>query len=103
MIEIKEKVIQYIKSNSYIGIVLKKEIQSFGWAGCRDIIQGEFIKNIEDMKKIQGKNFSYEVKDIEGVKVFIPEYLKSVKDIRIGFLFSVFSKLMILDIEVNNL
>ncbi|MDO4589662.1 MAG: hypothetical protein Q4B33_07330 [Fusobacterium sp.] len=55
------------------------------------------------MKKIQGKNFSYEVKDIEGVKVFIPEYLKSVKDIRIGSLFSVFSKLMILDIEVNNL
>lgn len=30
MIEIKEKVTQYIKSNSYIGIVLKKEIQSFG-------------------------------------------------------------------------
>jgi|GEM_PF-6749079 hypothetical protein len=30
MIEIKEKVINYMKKNNFIGIVLKKEIQSFG-------------------------------------------------------------------------
>ncbi len=30
MIEIKEKVIKYVKKNSFIGIALKKEIQSFG-------------------------------------------------------------------------
>ena len=30
MIEIKEKVINYVKKNNFIGIVLKKEIQSFG-------------------------------------------------------------------------
>jgi hypothetical protein len=30
MIEIKEKVIKYVKKNNFIGIVLKKEIQSFG-------------------------------------------------------------------------
>ena len=50
MIEIKEKVIKYVKKNSFIGIVLKKEIQSFGWAGCRDVIQGEFIKDMQELK-----------------------------------------------------
>jgi hypothetical protein len=30
MIEIKEKVVKYVKKNNFIGIVLKKEIQSFG-------------------------------------------------------------------------
>lgn len=30
MIEIKEKVIKYVEKNNFIGIVLKKEIQSFG-------------------------------------------------------------------------
>lgn len=30
MIEIKEKVVKYAKKNNFIGIVLKKEIQSFG-------------------------------------------------------------------------
>ena len=58
MIEIKEKVINYMKKNNFIGIVLKKEIQSFGWAGCRDVIQGEFIKDIEEIKN---KDFQYEI------------------------------------------
>ena len=100
MIEIKEKVIKYVKKNSFIGIVLKKEIQSFGWAGCRDVIQGEFIK---DMQEIKDKNFEYEIIEIDGIKVFIPEYLKGIKEIRISSLFSVFSKLMILNVEINNL
>ncbi|MDH6458821.1 hypothetical protein M2102_002469 [Fusobacterium sp. PH5-7] len=30
MIEIKEKVIKYMKKNNFKGIILKKEIQSFG-------------------------------------------------------------------------
>ena len=100
MIEIKEKVIKYVKKNNFIGIVLKKEIQSFGWAGCRDVIQGEFIK---DMQEIKDKNFEYEIIEVDGIKVFIPEYLKGIKEIRISSLFSVFSKLMILNVEINNL
>ena len=100
MIEIKEKVIKYVKKNSFIGIVLKKETQSFGWAGCRDVIQGEFIK---DMQELKDKNFEYKIIEVDGIKVFIPEYLKEIKEIRISSLFSVFSKLMILNVEINNL
>lgn len=100
MIEIKEKVINYMKKNNFIRIVLKKEIQSFGWAGCRDVIQGEFIK---DMQELKDKNFEYEIIEVDGIKVFIPEYLKEIKEIRISSLFSVFSKLMILNVEINNL
>lgn len=100
MIEIKEKVIKYVKKNNFIGIVLKKEIQSFGWAGCRDVIQGEFIK---DMQEIKDKNFEYEIIEVDGIKVFIPEYLKEIKEIRISSLFSVFSKLMILNVEIDSL
>lgn len=100
MIEIKEKVINYMKKNNFIGIVLKKEIQSFEWAGCRDVIQGEFIKDIEEIKN---KDFQYEIIEVDGIKVFIPEYLKGVKEIRISSLFSVFSKLMILNVEIDSL
>ena len=100
MIEIKEKVIKYVKKNNFIGIVLKKEIQSFGWAGCRDVIQGEFIK---DMQELKDKNFEYKIIEVDGIKVFIPEYLKEIKEIRISSLFSVFSKLMILNVEIDSL
>lgn len=100
MIEIKEKVINYMKKNNFIGIVLKKEIQSFGWAGCRDVIQGEFIK---DMQEIKDKNFGYEIIEVDGIKVLIPEYLKGIKEMRISSLFSVFSKLMILNVEIDSL
>lgn len=100
MIEIKEKVINYMKKNNFIGIVLKKEIQSFGWAGCRDVIQGEFIK---DMQELKDKNFEYKIIEVDGIKVFIPEYLKGIKEIRISSLFSVFSKLMILNVEIDSL
>lgn len=100
MIEIKEKVIKYVKKNNFIGIVLKKEIQSFGWAGCRDVIQDEFIK---DMQELKDKNFEYKIIEVDGIKVFIPEYLKGIKEIRISSLFSVFSKLMILNVEIDSL
>lgn len=100
MIEIKEKVVKYAKKNNFIGIILKKEIQSFGWAGCRDVIQGEFIKDIEEIKN---KDFQYEIIEVDGIKVFVPEYLKGVKEIRISSLFSVFSKLMILNVEIDSL
>lgn len=100
MIKIEEKVLKYMKLNGYIGIILKKEIQSFGWAGCRDIIQDEFINNIS---QVQEKKIKYEIKEIYGIKVFVPEYLKNIKEIRISSLFSVFSKIMLLNIESTNL
>lgn len=100
MIEIKEKVIKYMKKNNFKGIILKKEIQSFGWAGCQDIIQGEFIK---DINNISQKEIKYIEKEAEGIKVFVPEYLRDAKEIRISSLFSVFSKIMILNIEITNI
>ena len=100
MIEIKEKVIKYMKKNNFKGIILKKEIQSFGWAGCQDIIQGEFIK---DTNNIYQKEIKYIEKEAEGIKVFVPEYLRDAKEIRISSLFSVFSKIMILNIEIKNI
>lgn len=99
MIEIKEKVIKYVKKNSFIGIVLKKEIQSFGWAGCRDVIQGELVK---DNSQIEGKDFKYNIEEVQGVKVFIPEYLKNLKNIKISSNFlSLFIKGVILDVEAD--
>ncbi|CAK7059775.1 hypothetical protein FVAG_03082 [Fusobacterium varium ATCC 27725] len=35
--------------------------------------------------------------------MFIPEYLKDIKEMRISSLFSVFSKIMILNIEITNI
>lgn len=98
MIEIKEKVLKYMKKNNFNGIILKKEIQSFGWAGCQDVIQGEFIKAEVNISQSEIK---YIVKDIKGIKVFIPEYLKDIKEIKISSLFSVFSKIMILNVEIT--
>ena len=100
MIEIKEKVIKYMKKNNFNGIILKKEIQSYGWAGCQDVIQGEFIK---DTNNISQKEIKYIEKEAEGIKVFVPEYLRDAKEIRISSLFSVFSKIMILNIEITNI
>lgn len=100
VIKISKKVEEHIKKNNLIGIVLKRESLSFGWAGCRDVIQGEFIK---DMQELKDKNFEYKIIEVDGIKVFIPEYLKEIKEIRISSLFSVFSKLMILNVEINNL
>lgn len=98
MIEIKDKVLKYMEKNKIIGIVLKKEIQSFGWAGCKDVIQGEFIK---DTESISQKDVKYIVKEVNGVKVFIPEYLNYIKEMRISSLFSAFNKFMILSVETT--
>ena len=100
MIEIKEKVLKYMKKNNFNGIILKKEIQNFGWAGCQDVIQGEFVKETDNISQREVK---YIIKEIEGIKVFIPEYLKDLKEMRISSLFSVFSKIMILNIEITNI
>ena len=100
IIEIKEKVLKYMEKNNFIGIALRKEIQNFGWAGCQDVIQGEFIKNVDDISK---KKIMYITKEINGIKVFIPEYLKNVKEMRISSLFSAFSKIMILNIETTHI
>ena len=99
---IDKKVQNYYLQHNYKGIVLKKEMQSFGWAGCRDIIQGEFVKNSDLLKE---NKIKYEEKDIEGIKVFIPKYLNlnNIKEIRITRLFSVFSKVMLLNIELSQI
>lgn len=99
---IEEKVKKYLIKKGYEGIVLKREIQSFGWAGCRDIIQGEFVK---DFSILETKEIKYEIKEVDGIKVFIPFYLNlgKIKEIRISRLFSVFSKVMILNIETSEI
>lgn len=100
MIEIKEKVLNYMKKNNFNGVILKKEIQNFGWAGCQDVIQGEFVKGTANISQ---KEINYIIKEVKGIKVFIPEYLKDIKEIRISSLFSIFSKIMILNIEIINI
>lgn len=51
------------------------------------------------------RKIKYEVKEIEGIRVFIPNYLKldNIKEIRISKLFSVFSKVMLLNIELSEI
>ncbi|MCF2638517.1 hypothetical protein [uncultured Fusobacterium sp.] len=55
------------------------------------------------MQELKDKNFEYKIIEVDGIKVFIPEYLKGIKEIRISSLFSVFSKLMILNVEIDSL
>lgn len=96
-IEITDRVSKYIKKNDIIGICLKRETLAFGWAGCRDVIQGEFIKHISDMEK---REIEYINKEVNGIKVFIPIYLKNLKYIKISCNFiSVFTSGMVLDVE----
>lgn len=98
-ISISKKVLNHIKENNLIGIVLKRESLNFGWAGCRDVIQGELLK---DLSQIENKNFEYIIKEVEGIKVFIPEYLKDLETIKISSNFlSIFKKNIILDIEAE--
>lgn len=98
-ISINKKIINHIKENNLIGIALKRESLNFGWAGCRDVIQGEFIK---DMTQIEAKTLEYDIQEIEGIKVFIPTYLKNLKTINIkSNFFSLFAKKMIIDIEAE--
>lgn len=69
MIEINEKVKKFMEKREFIGIVLNQEIKQFGWAGCRPIIRGEFIKNENEIEKIS----TYCIEESEGIKVFIPK------------------------------
>ena len=69
MIQISDKVINFAQKRDFIGIVLKQEITKFGWAGCRPIIRGEFIKNENEAENIS----SYIVEEFKGIKVFIPK------------------------------
>lgn len=99
VIKISKKVEEHIKKNNLIGIVLKRESLSFGWAGCRDVIQGELVK---DNSQIESKDFKYIIEEVQGVKVFIPEYLKNLKNIKISSNFlSLFIKGVILDVEAD--
>lgn len=47
----------------------------------------------------------YNIDEVEGIKVFIPRYLdlKRIKEIRISRLFSVFSKIMLLNVEMSEI
>ena len=44
MVLISDKVVKFTTERNFLGIALKKEINKFGWAGCVDVIRGEFIK-----------------------------------------------------------
>lgn len=99
MIEISKKVVNHIQKNNLVGIVLKRESLNFGWAGCRDVIQGELVKDISEIKN---KDMTYIEEDVQGIKVFIPQYLKNLKKIKISSNFlSLFIKGVILDVEAE--
>lgn len=68
MISINSKVLNFMKKREFKGIMLEQEIKQFGWAGCRPIIRGEFIKDIDKVEKIN----NYLLQEAEGIKVFIP-------------------------------
>lgn len=69
MISISSKVLNFIKKREFKGIVLEQEIKQFGWAGCRPIIRGEFIKNVSEVEKPD----NYLLQEADGIKVFIPK------------------------------
>lgn len=100
-IEVTEKVRAYMKKKNYIGIVVDKEVQACGWAGPRESIRGEFVKNIEDMKDEIEK---FNAKDVDGVKVFIPKHLDNgfITHVRISSLFTLFGLFMSLNVEFDN-
>lgn len=99
---LEERVQKYIKDRYYEGILLKEKNTSFGWAGCRLIIQGEFIK---DYSVIIEKKFSHKQIKVDGIKVLIPYELKldNTKEIRISEIFSTFSKEMSLCVELSEI
>ncbi|WP_300329728.1 hypothetical protein [Fusobacterium sp.] len=54
------------------------------------------------MTQIEAKTLEYDIQEIEGIKVFIPTYLKNLKTINIkSNFFSLFAKKMIIDIEAE--
>lgn len=86
--EIAEKVRVFMEKKDFQGIILKKVQRQIGWAGCQEEIQGEFLKADEIQKYSEMKNKVCE--DINGIKVFIPEDIKSEEELIIDSLFSFF-------------
>ena len=95
MVLISDKVLNFAENRGFCGIVLKKEINKFGWAGCVDIIRGEFIKNEEEINK----DIFYNVEEYKNIKVFIPENIDNSLEIRIKSNLSFFN-MMILSVDV---
>lgn len=95
MVLISDKVLNFAENRGFCGIVLKKEINKFGWAGCVDIIRGEFIKSEEEINK----DIFYNVEEYKNIKVFIPENIDNSLEIRIKSNLSFFN-MMILSVEV---
>lgn len=85
---VSDKVLTFMKEKNYKGIVLSKEKIRFGWAGCREEIQGEFIKEKEIAEYLDLKNQF--VEEISGIKVFIPSEIKFLNDIAIDSEFKFF-------------
>lgn len=95
MVLISDKVLNFAENRGFCGIVLKKEMNKFGWAGCVDIIRGEFIKNEEEINK----DIFYNVEEYKNIKVFIPENIDNSLEIRIKSNLSFFN-MMILSVDV---
>lgn len=95
MVLISDKVLNFAENRGFCGIVLKKEMNKFGWAGCVDIIRGEFIKSEEEINK----DIFYNVEEYKNIKVFIPENIDNSLEIRIKSNLSFFN-MMILSIDV---
>lgn len=102
MVTISNKVVNFAVKRNFTGIVLRKETTKFGWAGCRDIIRGEFIKN-EDEKL--DSSLMYRVEEYKGIRVFIPSdimYFPEKERIEIVSNISFFN-MMILSVEIFSL
>lgn len=94
MVLISDKVVNFAGKRKFIGIVLKKEENRFGWAGCVEVIRGEFIKNENELNK----KVSYTMEEYKGIKVFIPENIDSNLEIRIKSNLTFFN-MMILSVD----
>lgn len=95
MVFISDKVLKFANNRNFIGIVLKKEVSKFGWAGCVDTIQGEFIKSEEKLNK----EIPYNIEEYKGIKVFIPKNIDNSMEIRIKSNLSFFN-MMILSVDI---
>lgn len=99
LVEVTDKVLDFMKKKNYVGIIVDKEIQACGWAGPRESIRGEFVKTMEDIEDELG---NYNVKEVSGIKVFIPKHLddRSAPHIRVSSLFNFFGLMMPLNVEM---
>jgi len=86
--EITGKVLEFMKKKKFQGIILSKVEVKFGWVGCQEEIQGEFLKE-EELKKYSGVENLIVVEN-KGIKVFVPLNIKSVDKLVIDSQFSFF-------------